>query len=242
MHHIIVLMLLVIGPMARGAVVYTSGHGDIGVSYVGGSLRQHYHFDEDAVVGGLVPAVEAFEPDALITFVAGPPVARPAGAQWNFMGAASGGALWFLPQAEDPQKPFLGIASEDLTASQWTSLTFSLTAINAPAGGSFSLYQTDGFGQPIVHLASADGITAADSHALTVGGHAHYNWVFTQPGMYALEFTFTGTHLTDGPKSASSTFTFGVTQVPEPGSAAFVALATTALLRRRRWRRTLNHL
>jgi surface-anchored protein len=56
---------------------------------------------------------------------------------------------------------------------------------------------------------------------MPVGGHDHFNWGFTKPGVYELELTFSGTHITDGLLSASGRFTFLVgdtTVVPEPGA------------------------
>ena len=223
---------------ASAASIYTAEHGDLGIAYEGGALEPHYHLGPAAIVDGSpvgnAPDGMEFAPDELITFVADPSVARPAGAQWNFLGSASGAPIWFLPQAEDSGKPFFGIASEELTPGDWTVLSLSLTGMNGPAGGHFSLYQTDGFGSPIVQFATSDGITGTDSYNLIIGGHAHYNWAFTEPGIYELEFTVSGTHASDGFKTASATYTFGVTQVPEPGSSALGLLAAGALLGRRR--------
>lgn len=240
MKHALLIPAALIATLAatRAASIYTADHGDLGIAYEGGALEPHYHLGPDAIVDGSpvgnAPDGMEFAPDEIITFVADPSVPRPAGAQWNFLGSPSGDPIWFLPQAEDPGKPFFGIASEELTPADWTVLSLSLTAMNGPAGGHFSLYQTDGFGSPIVQFATSDGITGADSYNLIIGGHAHHNWAFTEPGIYELEFTVTGNHVTDGPKTASATYTFGVTQVPEPGTTALGLLAAGTMLRRRR--------
>lgn len=241
MKHTLLIPAALIATLAasRAASIYTADHGDLGIAYEGGALEPHYHLGPAAIVDGSpvgnAPDGMEFEPDELITFVAGPSVPRPGGAQWNFLGSPSGDPIWFLTQAEDPGKPFFGIASEELTPGDWTVLSLSLTAMNGPAGGHFSLYQTDGFGSPVVQFATSDGISGADSYNLIIGGHAHHNWAFTEPGIYELEFTVSGTHATDGFKTASATYTFGVTKVPEPGTTALGLLAAGALLRRRRW-------
>lgn len=233
-------LAFVLAPLAPSpaASIYTAGHGDVGIAYEDGALDPHVHIHDGSLVDGAPvnnpPDGVEFGPDEVVIFVSDPSVARPVGIQWDFLGVSAGAPLWVLPQAEDPGKPFLGIASEELASSDWTVLSLSLTSMNAPVGADFSLYQTDGFGAPVIQFATSDGITGADTYNMIVGGHAHYNWAFTEPGLYEIEFTVTGTHATDGPKSASGLFTFGVTQVPEPGSAAFAFLSIAAVLRRRR--------
>lgn len=217
------------------AGVFTAGHGDIGVAYEDGALEPHWHLHPGAVVDGApLAADEEYAPDGLVAWVADPSIARPPGAQWDFLGTASGSPLWFLPQALDPLKPFLGIASEELDPADWNSLKLSLVQFSGPDGGQFSLWQADLFGNPEVKMTTADGISGVDAVSLVPGGHGHFNYGFTAPGVYELEFQWDADHKTDGPVSATATFAFGVTAVPEPGPAALLALGGAALLWRRR--------
>lgn len=92
-------------------------------------------------------------------------------------------------------------------------------------------------------MATSDGITGADSFSLVVGGHDHYNFGFTEKGVYYIELEWTGDHTTDGRVSGSGTFPFGVTVVPEPVETAALAalgLMGFALWRRRHASRAVN--
>lgn len=229
--------LLIPLKLLRAADLYTSGHADIGVGYEAGALDPHWHLHEGTAVNGVPLAAEAeYAPDGLLAYVPDPAIARPAGAQWDFLGTAAGSPLWFIPQAEDPSKPFLGIASEELLPAEWSSLRLALVSFSGPAGGEFSLWQADLFGTPVVRMATSDGVGAGDAFALTVGGHDHFNYGFTQPGEYAVTLKWDGVHQTDGPVTASATYGFTVQQVPEPGTATLLvlgALGWLALGRRR---------
>ncbi len=224
---------------ASGAALYTAGHGDIGLAYEAGALDPHVHLHDGTIVDGVPinnpPDGEEYAPEDVLIFVSNPSVARPAGAQWDFIGNSAASPVWFLPQTEDPAKPWLGIASEELDPLDWTGpLTIKLTGMTGPGGGHFSLYENDAFGNPVVAFATSDGITGADSIGHTAGAHDHFNYAFTQPGIYELTFTFSGVHAVDGAQSASATYFFGVT-VPEP-STALLSLGMLAglTLRRRR--------
>ncbi len=236
-----------LGPLsARAGMIYSRGHGDIGVLFEDGELELHYHFDassmQEASGGGLEPIVppgtvdpEAFEfsPDGIFVRVPDPPISRPAGAQWDFLGTPAGGDVWFLPQSSSPVKPFLGIASEDLDPADWVGgITWALTAATMPLGGEFALWQTDFFGNPIRFWDTRDGSFLNDAFGTGVGGHDHYNYGFTAPGVYELQLTATGTHTSFGTVSDTETFTFLVgnatvvpTAVPEPSSLALLGLA-----------------
>lgn len=163
---------------------------------------------------------------------------RSAGSEWDFVGVTSGADFWVFPQTSEPALPFIGIGAEELDPLDWTgNLTITLTEISGSGvanGGFFSLYTTEGFGDPIAFMASLGGITAADFATVTPGSHEHYNWAFTKTGQYDVTFEIAGTHATDGAKSASATYSFNV--VPEPSTYALLGLGLAAIgwARRRR--------
>lgn len=218
--------------------IYSEGHGDIGIAYEGGAFEPHWHLHAGAAVNSSPLSEDAeYAPGDALAYVPNPSVSRPAGAQWDFLGTAAGSPLWTLPQSNTAGKPFLGIASEELTASEWSSLTLSLVGLSGPSGGHFSLWQGDAFGSPVVKMASSDGFSGADTMSMIPGGHDHYFFGFTEPGVYQVTLKWDGTHTGDGAISATETFAFGVTAVPEPGEvgvAVALGLGGLAWFRNRR--------
>ena len=211
-------------PAISQSFVYSAGHADIGVAYEGGALEPHWHMHGDAVVNGTPLGVDTeFAPGDVLAFVPNPSISRPAGAQWDFLGTLAGSPLWLLPASNIAGKPFLGIASEELAGPEWSSLTVSLVGVSGPSGGAFSLWQTDGFNPPDVKMASSDGFSGADTMSVVPGGHDHYFYGFTKAGVYQVTLRWDGEHTVDGAISATDTFAFGVTVVPEPADVGWIA-------------------
>lgn len=224
---------------ASAASIWTAGHGDLGIGYEAGELEPHWHLGEDGeevVVDGSTisndPEGFEYEPDGLIATTSMSAI-RSLGSQWDPIGVAASGTYYVFPQVADLNTPYVGIGTEELDPLDWTgSLTLTLTGISGPANGKFSLYQTDGFGDPTFFMSTDDGVSGTDLVSLAAGGHQHYNWAFTEQGSYDLTFEIAGNHVLDGAKTATATYTFNV--IPEPSSALLGAFGALALLRRRR--------
>ncbi len=224
------------GASARADIIYSAGHGDIGLAFDAGNLFLHYHLGQGAIANGVAianPAGEEYTPAEVITFVPNPSVARPAGAQWNFLGNNAGDPFWFLPATSDPAKPFLGFAAEELANTAnvtWSNVQFRLTAMTGP--GHFSLYTVDGALNPTISMSTFDGISNADRIDIAAGSHNHYFFGFSQQGIYELSITASATR-TEGANiqnlTDSGVFRFGVTAVPEPSSLALAAVGIAAL-------------
>jgi surface-anchored protein len=227
-------LLLITGGISSAASVYTSGHGDFGIGYDGG-FELHYHLHSGAVVDGVALGADAeYAPDELIVTVGNITEARPAGAGYSFIGVAAGTQVWNLPQTENLLLPFFGLGSEELDPLDFTgNLTLKLTGMSGP--GAFSLWDDNG-GSPINVFATSDGIGVSDSLSFVPGGHAHYNWTFTQWGLYELTFEVSGTHASDGFGSDTATYSFYV--VPEP-SRSMLLMGYLVGLTFRRSRRVL---
>jgi len=228
---------------SASAAVYTSGHGDLGVGYAAGEFDLHVHLHQGAVVDGspLLTDTE-FEAGDIHIFVPNPSVPRPGNPAFNALGITSGQPLWFLPKSQVPTKPFLGIASEELTPADWTgNIQLRLTAVSGSgvdAGGFVTLWDTDTFGEPEFLWTSFGGLDATDTLTSITGSHAHFNFGFTKPGLYDLTVEATGLHKVDGAISTTGTFQFAVvTPVPEPTTGLWgltmLGFAATSRLRRR---------
>ena len=95
---------------------------------------------------------------------------------------------WVLPQTQDPNAPWLGFntqeLSQDLLAAGDTA-TLSMAIAQGPEDGRIVAYQMK-LGGPKVLMDTADG-SAWDYPG---NSHSHPAFVFTEPGTYAVSFTF----------------------------------------------------
>ena len=225
------------------AGVWASGHGDIDAHFHEGALEIGLHFHDGGVGafgGGTLPAGH-HEADEHQIFVPGAPVTLP-GTGWDFAGTP-GDSLWFLPPNNVTNKPYLGWGAEDLPSAQWFNPTFTLLSVNGPAGGVFSVWATDPFGERTVKLSSVNGF--ANSFSLPAGSHDHFSVGFNRAGTFDVSLRVSATRKSDNLTfSGDGTFTFYVDSVPsggavpEPGSMAiFSVLAIGSGYRRLRRRK-----
>ncbi|MEN1681091.1 MAG: choice-of-anchor M domain-containing protein [Planctomycetota bacterium] len=224
---------------AFAQIEYSAGHGDIGIEFLGGGeLEPHWHFeneDDDTVLDGVVqigqPEVE-YEADEVYARVPDLSI-EPSPAPF-----AGTGSIYVLEETESQASadnaPYLGIGLEELDAANWPAgidLTF---AVDGP--GDFSLWRVPTLSPPAVDISTIDGDLSVN---LDAGAHTHFNWGFTDPGVYEISITADGTDAAGAPATGTATYLFVVgssTLVPEPGSMALVSLGLSALaiVRRKR--------
>lgn len=230
--------------------VYSAGHADIGLGDAD-TIELHLHAHGGAVINGVPLAADAEYPpaDALIrvpqstyNYIVSQG-GRNASPAWDPIGVVAGEPYWFLPFSNSGPAgaaalgaPFLGIGAEhvDLGVFDGDKLFLRLVAAGGSgpaAGGHFSAWIPG----PDFYMATSDGISAADEIEVSVGGHDHYAFGFTKPGIYELTFEVRGTV---GGNPVTDTATFHFEAVPEPGALAMLgcagALLAGVVYRRRR--------
>lgn len=240
------------------ALEYTAGHGDIRPVFQESQLRLLYGFDRTAVLngsplGGTSSSLYFYDPEDVYVRVpdaTGLDFDALTTAQKNaraFLGIVPDGTsahdFWLLPIQPVTGVPYFGLSTQSATSSLgWSgSFTWKLTDFSGPVGGYASLYTTNSFGAMTALFDTFDGIGSDDSFTMSLNTHAHYFWAFTQPGIYEMEITATGTRSAaggGGTYSATETFLFAVTNavsIPEPNSMMLLAIGAIGLLTKRKF-------
>ncbi|MGL6076337.1 MAG: choice-of-anchor M domain-containing protein [Fimbriiglobus sp.] len=199
--------------------IYSEDHIDLTVNYSNSQWNLGY---EDETLGAVTTAR-----DTLIYAPAVAKAAVPTTAAYSFIGAGSSGSAYILPQTQNPDLVFLGVGAEDTFPTSLASyrpnndprvpsspqpwIRLDLMEVRGP--GKFSVYQTNAQGQPVNWMATNDGISAKDVIYVAAGGHAHYNFAFTAPGIYEVDMKATGylaANQTNPTSSETKTFYFSV--------------------------------
>lgn len=101
---------------------------------------------------------------------------------------------WVLPQTQKGNIPWLGFSTQHLSADylgENETATLSMAIAKGPENGRIVAFQNDGIAGTKIRMDTEDG-TAWDFPGNT---HAHPSFLFTEPGAYAVSFTF---ELSDG--------------------------------------------
>lgn len=198
-------------------------HGDVeGVGY---SLLPNGKWD--LYIHDLLHGVE-YAPDAAIVRVLDTARTQvPANSNYSFLGAP-GAPVWLLPQSQD-EALALGVVSLGHTAQTIAPGTFTgditlrLTALTftpepgVSAAGHFALFTNDALGVPTVLFDSRDGFSAGDATAIAAGEHRHFNWAFSQPGLYKLTYQASATRAGSAtPATDTKTFLYRVRSADAP--------------------------
>jgi|GEM_PF-1254698 len=197
------------------AAVLSNGHTDVGIAYDESTdeWEPHVHDEEGAA---------EYEADAVLLHVR-PQAAtpRPAGAAFDFVGVPAGQTIWRLPASENPDLLFLGLGAEETATGVFRDDAIALQVLAVDGPGQFAVWVSTDAG-PIVHVATADGLTGEDALPFLAGGHGHANWGFTATGVYRVTVRPVGT-LLDGSVTAGEPVTY-VFAVAPPNAAPVQSL------------------
>jgi surface-anchored protein len=160
-----------------------------------------------------------FAPDQVLLY-AGPNAYRGAP---SFLGVAN---AWILPQTQDPRLLYLGNNAEHTPVDVLDSYTetdsrvsgegdarwIKVQVVDVRGPGAFFVWQTNSFGQPTMWVNTLQGVRPNDLFFTFPGGHIHYSWGFSAPGVYQVDLQSSAyLHYPDQPtRSAVTTFTFCV--------------------------------
>lgn len=158
-------------------------------------LDLHLHSEE-------VTPAEFGAGDALLPVVAAAKEIRPADSALDFIGVTSGSSFWLLPKNQNPDVLFLSIGTEELNPADFaSSLTWSLVTVTGSGGGAapgyFSVWNSNSgspwFSGVVPLMSTAPGASTPGSLTVAAGAHSHFNYGFTEPGLYNITFAASGT-------------------------------------------------
>ncbi|WP_027661255.1 choice-of-anchor M domain-containing protein [Salinispora fenicalii] len=188
-------------PAQASLVRFSSGHIDlVDIAYEAGELELGVH-DEDN-------DVEYATDEVKIVVKQQAEVTVPNDPAFDFLGTPGVSTVWILPQIQDTDLVWPGVATEEVEAGLFTDdeLTLAMQSVSGP--GELALYVENAVGQPNVLVDSGDGLP--DTIALNAGDHQHYNWAFDRAGTYCVTFSATGTLADTGEQISSEAVTLRV--------------------------------
>lgn len=234
---------LLLNSPAQALVIFGPGHMDIDFNVINDQWELSFSHDDQGDFDIAEPSVLYGDDTIRISMPAAPAFAQT--------GVSAGDNIWIFPQTQAGSVVWPGLSTERTVTSQLSNwdppstlvgsgsyMMLNLLGVSYTGSGTnnqFSLWSTNGFGNPTFYMSTADGLGSNDAYPMLAGGHSHMNWGFSSEGIYDLTFNVS-TQLANGNQLTSDPFTlrFGINQVPEPGSLALGGLLTAAGLRRRR--------
>jgi len=178
---------LALGSIAHAqAVLYTSGHGDIGIEYEVGSneFEPHWHIGAGASIDGSPLISEAeYAPDQIIARTTTTFAALSGANTW--LGVTVGGTVYRMGNSSF--QPNLGWATEEVgLETEWVNETITIepTSWSGSNPGHFALVSG---GDAL--FSTFGGSIASNTGVFDVAsGHAHAAFYFSDPSDYELTF------------------------------------------------------
>ena len=221
--------------LAGNVLQLESGHADLVVEYDSGSDAWEFVVAlRGATVDGVSGLSGEFSTDEMEIVVPSSNIEpRPANVpnllDYDPIGVEASVEYWKMPQtqveATDETAPFVGINNEEIPSGvlQNEAVTWLLNQAISPSGmGHFSLHQ-DALPGPDFFISSADP-NASPGVSIPVGLHDHFNYGFTEPGLWTIEFMASATRVDNTPTSGTGQFMFRVLDDAEQTTATCTAM------------------
>ncbi|MCI0538030.1 MAG: choice-of-anchor M domain-containing protein, partial [Verrucomicrobiales bacterium] len=188
------------------------GHTDVGIAFETGEWDLHIHHE--------TTDTEYAPNEAVLQFGAASEQPISDLPDFQFLGDA-GRSTWILPQVENENLLFLGLAAEEIEDGVFVNNTLRVELVSVEGPGNFFVWTLDPLGKPQLHFNSADGILSSqDFYLLRTGGHQDMNWAVSAPGTYRVGYRVSGTLVAGNQftQSDAAYYTFEVSEakLPQP--------------------------
>jgi len=219
-------------------LLYTAGHGDLGISYTPGSTAfgMHWGVDAGATVGGTtLQSQQDYQPSELIAWTTA--TTNTPGSSSSWLGVAGGTSVFRLGSESFP--PNLGFNTSGAGIdSNWVDSTMFITLSSWSGPGNVAIRSGSTSGSSTIFSTFAPGVTLDNNTwAMDMGvGHIHLVWYFSQPGTYDLTFDWASTYIGGAFASnplnvtGTGTYQFQAGAIPEPQTWALMLLGFLCLI------------
>jgi surface-anchored protein len=164
--------------------IFSEGDVDIGIAYEDDAFEPHIHEEEAELELEADAGLFHLRPESKQS--------RPASSAFDFIGVPANAPYYRQSDSPVGGLVFLGFGTEEITSGVFQNETIYLAIVAVDGPGLLSIWSNTDTG-PQVEVRTDDGLSASDQLTLNVGDHAHRNWAFTAPGLYAITVRASGT-------------------------------------------------
>lgn len=235
-------MIAAVAASSHGFTILDDEHADIGLGYdtVAGQWDLHVHDETND---------QEYAPDEALFYLGTAARESANTVTSSLLGVSSGSTIWRIRETPRSGVVYLGVSTEE-TGDIFESYTDSDSRLGDIAGtqtgdwvrlqlksytgpGQIAVWSSADSG-PVTWIKTADGISSSDLLFVRDNAHQHFNYAFSQAGLYTITVEASG--LIGGTRSFSeeTTYYFGVEAVPEPATMIALGAGAAALIARRR--------